>query len=608
MAFIVRQVSRTSDGREIIRPATFETATIRVGRDAACEIHLPDLAVDLHHAEIKNSENRRVSVDSTDGLEFQVDGRSVKSAQIDAAKGAELRFGSHRLTVSGDGQNVLITVERVEAVSEASEEREEIGLFTLASVMPGRRGMAWTMIASVLALFLVWPIYTYATSYGVKDRAPGYHGDKAWTSGPLSDAHKSLTNNCQACHTAKFVSVSDSSCLTCHKDTAHDHADPARIAMAKEAPGFGGKVKGVFKAAFNKPEGRCVDCHTEHEGAGPMVATAQAFCTDCHASLNSRLTDTKLPNASDFGTEHPQFEPLVTVGIQGDERLVKRISFDQNPSENNGLKFTHAQHMSGTNAVGRMAQTMAAEQGWGNKLECKDCHGTTADGTRFKPVSMEASCQMCHDLAFDKIGGTIRTLRHAEPGMVVADLRAYFRSTGPVRPISLDGISRRRPGNYAMAETAQDYVIGARAWPGQADEAIRAVFSKGGACFDCHVVLPIPSKGAPVTIQKVFQPERYMNHGWFDHKSHTNETCVSCHAADKSNAATDLLLPKLDSCRTCHVGGAGDSLKPVKTPVVSSCAMCHEYHIGDQAPWRSKSDIKKGKALPPPDPKIALAR
>ena len=64
MAFIVRQVSRTSDGREIIRPATFEMASIKVGRDAACEIHLPDLAVDLHHAAITNSENRRVSVDS----------------------------------------------------------------------------------------------------------------------------------------------------------------------------------------------------------------------------------------------------------------------------------------------------------------------------------------------------------------------------------------------------------------------------------------------------------------------------------------------------------------------------------------------------------------
>ena len=28
--------------------------------------------------------------------------------------------------------------------------------------------------------------------------------------------------------------------------------------------------------------GRCVECHTEHEGAGDMAPTAQKFCTDCH--------------------------------------------------------------------------------------------------------------------------------------------------------------------------------------------------------------------------------------------------------------------------------------------------------------------------------------
>ena len=598
MSFILRQLSRTSDGREIVRASTVEKTQITIGRDAGCDIHLADLAVELTHATIKEDSGRRITVESTSGLDFQVDGRGVRSALIDPGKGAELRFGSHRLTIGSDGGNVLITVERVEAVSEAANEKDEGGLFTLKGLLPGRRVSAWGFVAAVLALFLIWPIYTYATTSGVKERAAGVHGDDSWTSGPLSDAHKSLQNNCQACHIQKFVAVTDSACLTCHKADAHDHADPARIARAKEAPGIGGKIKGIFKAAFNKQDGRCVDCHTEHEGAGPMVATPQAFCTDCHGTLKSRLGDTKLANAADFGTDHPQFMPLVTVGIQGDERLTRRVSFDSNPQENNGLKFTHAQHLSGSNAVGRMAQTMATEQGWGNKLECKDCHTTSADGTRFKPVSMENSCQMCHSLAFDNIGGTLRTLRHGEPGMVVADLRALYRSTGPVRPISLGGLARRRPGDYAMAETTQDYVLGARAWPGQADEAIRAVFSKGGACFDCHVVLPVPSRGAPVTIQKVFQPDRYMDHGWFDHNAHKGETCVSCHAADKSNTATDLLLPNLAICRTCHVGGTGDRLKAVKTPVVSSCAMCHDYHIDGQAPWLTKRAIKKGKGAP----------
>ncbi len=597
MSFVVRQISRTSDGREIIRPSNFDETSITVGRDGGSNIQLPDLAVDLTHARI-NRDGGRVTIESVSGLAFDVDGRSTKSASIDSSKGGEVRFGGHLLTISNDGGNVVINVQRVDALSDASEEREEIGLFTLKGLLPGRRPLAWGLIAATLAFFLIWPIYTFATTSGVKQREAGFHGDNSWSSGPLSDAHKSLANNCQACHVNKFESVRDESCMTCHKADAHDHADMTKLAMAREAPGIGGKIKGFFKASFGKTEGGCVDCHTEHEGAGPMAPTAQAFCTDCHATLDTRVTDTKLANAGDFGTGHPQFMPTITASIEGDKRLTHRVSFDARPTENNGLKFTHAQHMSSTNAVGRMAQTMKAEQGWGDKLDCADCHQTTPDGTRFKPVSMEQSCQMCHSLAFDQIGGTMRTLRHGEPGQVAADIRAFYRGTSPVRPLNLGGLARRRPGNYAMNETAQEYVTGVRAWPGQAEGAVRAVFEGKGACAECHVVLPVASNGAPYSIQKVFQPDRYMMKGWFDHNAHRQETCVSCHSANTSNDAKDLLLPDLASCRTCHVGGTGDRLKPVKTPVVSTCAMCHDYHIDGNAPWRTEQQVNKEKGIP----------
>src|SRR3546814_14076898 len=36
-----------------------------------------------------------------------------------------------------------------------------------------------------------------------------------------------------------------------------------------------------------------------------------------------------------------------------------------------------------------------------------------------------------HSLAFETIGGTVRTLRHGQPDQAIADLRAYFRSTSP---------------------------------------------------------------------------------------------------------------------------------------------------------------------------------
>lgn len=609
MSFIVRQISRTADGREIVRPSAQDKDRIVIGRDASSEVHLPDLGVELNHAEVLALPGGRIEIQSVSGLDFEVDGRATQRAEVNPGAGAELRFGSHVIKVSREDGAIILAVERVEALSDASEDKEEYGLFTLKGLLPGRRPAAWGLIAATLLLFLAWPIYTYATSIGVKERPAGFHADEMWSSGALSVAHKSLENNCQACHTEQFVSVTDKACLTCHKDDAHDHAKPDRLAMAKEAPGLGGQVKGFFKTTFNHPEGRCVDCHTEHEGAGRMQPTAQAFCTDCHASLDKRLTDTKLANAGDFGLDHPQFKAAVTVGMTAtDGRLYRRVSFSAKPVDDNGLKFPHDIHLSKTNGIARMAQTMKAEHGWGNSLACKDCHTPSADGTRFKPVDMEEDCAMCHSLAFDRIGGTLRTLRHGEPGQVAADLRAFYRGTAPAAPLALGGMARRRPGDYAMTEVAQDYQLGRRIYAGSAEAAIRAVFSQGGACYDCHVVSPGPSSAVPFKVQKVFQPDRYMLKGWFDHNAHSSETCVSCHKAETSKAAKDLLLPDLASCRTCHVGESGSTLKKVSKPVESSCAMCHDYHIDDGAPWNTKDKVDRAKGQPRFPTTIASAR
>jgi Cytochrome c3 len=605
MSFIVRQLSTTSDGREIVRSGTYDSATLNVGRDSANEIHLPDLAVDLLHARISRTESGRVRVESVGTLGFEADGRSVMNAEFSPDVGAELRFGGHRLTISSDGGNAVITVKRTEAIAESTIEREEAGLFTLAHVMPGRRIMAWGFIAAMLALCLIWPIMSFMDTKGIKTREAGFHADTMWTSGDLSLAHQSLKDNCQACHVKKFEAVQDKSCLTCHKDDAHDHAPAARISRSMEAPGMGGSIKNWFKTSFGKPLSGCVDCHTEHEGAGDMPRTAQAFCTDCHSTLNKRLTDTKLPNAADFGTDHPQFRPHLTVNPGAPERQTQRFTLAASTTEDNGLKFPHDSHLSKTNGIARMVRTMKGEQGWGDQLACKDCHTPSADGTRFQPVSMEQNCQSCHSLAFDRIGGTFRTLRHGEPAQVAADIRAFYRSTGPLRPINLSSMSRRRPGESAEIETAVDYNVGTRAWSGGAEEAVRAVFSKGGACYDCHTITPT---NAGWNVMKVYQPARYMQKGWFDHNAHKQEDCASCHKADGSKVATDLLIPDLASCRTCHVGEGGASLAKVKAPVESSCAMCHDYHIDEGAPWSVKRALEKGKGTRSDGQKISSAR
>lgn len=591
MSFLVRQISQTADGRDIIRPVTIDKSVLRIGRSAENDIHLQDLAVAPEHATITLSDSRRISVVALGTLGFDLDGRSVTQADIDSFKGAELRFGGHRITVSQDETGIaVLTVQRVEALSEASEDKDEAAVFSLRGLMPGKRVTAWTLALVTLVAFLAVPIWSYATRPDDTRNIYTVAGDGAWSSGPLSQAHHALEGKCETCHQKAFVSVQDSACATCHKDV-HDHAPPVRLTGAREEPGMGGVILASVAQTFGKPpEGACVDCHTEHEGAGPMQPVAQQFCTDCHGSLNTRLTDTKLGNARDFGKDHPQFRPAITVQ-PGPHPQFTRVSLDDKPAENTGLKFPHKLHLSRTNGVAKMARTLKVQQGYGDALACKDCHTPTPDGVRFQPVDMETDCAACHSLGFESVGGTVRTLRHGEPAQVIADLRAYYRSTPPSQPAQLGGMVRRRPGQYAQGQVYSAYFGAVATRPSRAEDAIRAVFSKGGACYDCHTITPPGVNGAASwTVMPVHQPMRYMANGWFDHDAHKTETCSSCHKAGASTTSADVLLPDLASCQTCHGG------EKASADVPSGCVLCHSYHADDGAPWLTRKRIAAAKS------------
>src|SRR3546814_8862710 len=119
----------------------------------------------------------------------------------------------------------------------------------------------------------LWAWHSYR---GVDERPQGFHADQAWLSGPLSSAHANLTKDCQSCHVEPFVAVTDTACVGCHTgehkamSQAHANAPTAMLLAARAPPGRGGTVLAGFADAFNKPAGRCVDCHTEPEGHGPL--------------------------------------------------------------------------------------------------------------------------------------------------------------------------------------------------------------------------------------------------------------------------------------------------------------------------------------------------
>ena len=583
MTFLLRQVSQTADGREIVRATPIARMQVTIGRAAECDIALPDLAVLPRHIVLDSADGRHVTATASNTLDFTVDGRRTMSTRIDAARGAEIKLGGHRITLSsGEPGQIVLTVQRVDAVSEADEDRDEATAFSLRGLLPGKRSSSWALAILILLVFLVWPVASFIQARSADSRSIYAASDagKSWSSGPLSEAHHSLEKNCTACHQQAFVSVRDTSCKSCHQD-AHDHAPAARLADARAAPGGGEKLLRQVAAAFNKAgPGACVDCHSEHQGAGRMEATRQAFCADCHSSLKDRLRDTKIGNAADFGTAHPQFRPLIAAGAGGQAARV-RTSLDRHPRDDNGLKFPHKLHLDARGGVARMAQTLKARMGYGDALVCADCHMPTADGVRFLPIDMEKNCQACHSLAFDRIGGTVRTLRHGKPDQMMADLRALYRSTPPARPLELGGMARRRPGNYAQGQVYHAYFGAEASRAAGGDAAIRAVFSKGGACYDCHAITPPGSAGASTwQVMPVQQPMRYMAKGWFDHQAHKTEKCETCHAARGSASAQDLLLPGIKTCRNCHQGEAA-----VVAKVPSSCALCHSYHAGPNAPW-----------------------
>jgi predicted CXXCH cytochrome family protein len=572
MAFLLRTVSHSAEGREIVRTRRVESDSLSVGRDPACDVHLTDLAVALRHLTIERQAGR-LAVRVEEGLTVELNGRKVRAGHIELATGGDIVIASHALrfmpTAAGSDE-IAVAVERItegEVKLDKSVERK----FTLAPVMPSKRIAAWLLALIVLAAGLAWPI---KASYDRQQRAETFarfHADEIWSSGSLSAGHSALKDNCTACHVKPFEAVRDASCKSCHT-AVHDHADPFRLARAQPDLSRWRRIELAFKERFGIPPGRCVECHTEHEGARPMPVTAQRFCSDCHSDLKAKLPDTRIADAGDFGRSHPEFQPALITQWNGERPQLQRVSMAAGPREMSNLKFPHAMHLSRSNGVAQMARRLGAQQGFGAALDCKDCHDPTPDGTRFQPVDMEGDCAMCHSLAFDRSDGTLRTLRHGEPAQVIADLRDFYRGRGAPLPSVLGRAARRRPGEAMDLRNRVQFARG----PGSAEAAIRAVFSPGGACYDCHQV---EARGAlNFAIRPVAFPVRYLHKGWFDHRAHATENCSSCHAAGRSNAAADLLIPDLASCRTCH-GGEGSGAK-----VPSSCAMCHDYHMDQGAP------------------------
>jgi cytochrome c551/c552 len=420
------------------------------------------------------------------------------------------------------------------------------------------------------------------------------------------------------------VSVRDESCLSCHKDTLH-HAPPDRLRAS--SPDVSPFERGLMRIStmFARPPERCASCHVEHSGKDALVSDAQEGCTSCHADMSDRLSDTPLGDVSDFGRNHPQFHPTLVkepsltdpvlttewdvtlldqarakreeligradpgacdgfeiggANFRGVAQLAQRpggVPAEAQPGDNSGVVFPHAVHLDKDGCVAGLAARLGPKSGYDGPLTCANCHRPDGGGVLFEPSNMEKDCAACHSLAFETVNGFTRTLRHGQPEEVIASMLDFYKASIVNRtyapPAQLE--QRKRPGDanqnrYSTLRSMTFATAGTRA-----EERVRAIFSKGGACFGCHEVKePTMPGGIDYQITPVKLLDQFMPRGAFDHAAHSTSklNCAQCHKAETSQTSADVLAPGVEICQECHKGQDAFAAVP------STCTMCHGFH------------------------------
>jgi len=591
-AITLRLITRQAGGGEIVRTRRIDGGEALIGRGSECDIYLPDLAVDMEHARLRVTGVGRVGIESLTGHPFLVDGKRSLNVELEVVRGHKLSFGDFDLLLGQGGEgDISVTVLRRE-----EDRAVSASVFSLKAAVFGRRRMAWTLGLAILLICLIVPFAgaAYLSRLHI-------HPDQQWSTGPLSKAHAFLEKDCQACHQKAFVAVRDDACLSCHKaggDTAAidarvtrkgspflpllivDHAAHAKLIRAMPPPPtLRGQVAQVFQTAMNHPTDRCASCHREHTTAPPdpnVPKTADVVrpgkpalvvvtdCAGCHSRLKMRLPSTGLIDTPDWN-RHPDFKPLVTVGFNGPQPRLQRLSLTSAPAEANGLTFSHRVHMSATGGVARQGQVLGRARGYGAALTCQSCH--RADGGGFKPIEMERDCGACHSLAFAQVGGELKALRHHDMRNVAGVLRGAL---GPTKALSVDPAVLRR----AMAP--------------------------GGLCVDCHTVRPsagpLGGEIAPVFLVNRVLPNGDFNHGVPAHAGIGKgaAACADCHKAQASDRTQDVLIQGIATCRACH----GKTEHETAAAAGAQCSECHSYHAPGQAPRTGQDRLFVALGLP----------
>ena len=542
-------VTRSAQGAPARRTVSGEW--LRVGRNASCEIHLPDPRVALEQGMVVNREGL-VYIEGEGGSQ-DITRKSVRAVRL--KPGEAVAVGPYRLEAlpAPPGYDGAIAVERSRPAEAAPAIAGRFSQLTLGSLGLTKRWAAWTWALVVLALFVALPLGRVLDLPWRAQAEEATIGERFWNPGPLLLAHQPIEHRCGACHEKAFERVKDSACLECHGKVGH-HVGP-RLQPAA-----------LFEGA------RCASCHRDHKGVKPTHRDDDGFCISCHADLRARAPDSHAADASDFARDHPAFR--LTVAAPGGSTRVRQG--EAAPTEPAALAFPHAAHLD--------PKGVRSPDDGRVKLDCADCHQPEASGRSFAPISMDAHCRDCHRLRFEP-AVTTREVPHGDPAQAVTVIEEFYAH------LALQGVADSFqkafgvPGEGLLRRVGEPTASQREAALALARGKARRVAAElveVRTCKTCHEVrkAPAPRGAAPrYEIAPVEPAHRWMPHARFDHRTHRQAPCADCHDVARSKQASDVAMPAIAGCRECH-GGA----KPVQGKVTSSCLLCHGFHEAGH-PW-----------------------
>jgi hypothetical protein len=379
--------------------------------------------------------------------------------------------------------------------------------------------------------------------------------DRVYSSGKMSAGHAVLAARCSECHIKEAGSFSakanDQACRSCHDGPIH-HANQ------------------IFTP-------NCASCHTEHRGHKLLSATADANCTQCHASLRTAGAPTQFVNHIEgFGAAHPEFAALRPGAV-----------------DPGTIKLNHAAHLK-AKLLGPNGPV---------QLDCDDCHRTAASSAAWRfglaqpatnvmpgkfdppsrvsaraymiPPTYANNCTACHTLQFDK--RFQESVPHDAPEIVHAFIIQKFQQYIATHPAELRvaGADRNLPQQPLPPPVR---VLTPPEWVAErVADSEQLLWRK--TCKQCHSFTFSVGAQLPAVAKSNITP-RWFPHAVFNHQDHQFLKCLQCHAAAaKSQETADILLPGIQNCERCHQSG--------QESAESRCFECHTYHD-----WSKEKSVK----------------